>query len=138
MKTPKRERAPARPFRRDRGGGRLYSVYHTPSQRSPLAGEGGHTRFAVMKMLVAAAALFAAPAFAQSSAPIDPARMSAIVKELASDAYQGRAPGTPGEDKTIAYLVAQVKGLGLEPAGDKGGWAQAVPLVHTKIAPVKI
>src|SRR4051812_20200272 len=91
-----------------------------------------------MKMLVAAAALLAAPPFAQSSAPIDRARMSAIVKELASDAYQGRAPGTPGEDRTIDYLVAQVKALGLEPAGDKGGWTQAVPLVHTKTELVKI
>ena len=27
------------------------------------------------------------------------------VKTLASDAFEGRAPGTPGEDKTVAYLV---------------------------------
>jgi Zn-dependent M28 family amino/carboxypeptidase len=96
-----------------------------------------------MKMLLlAAAALIVTPASAQDKLPIDPARMSMIVKELASDPYQGRAPGTQGEEKTIAYLVAQVKALGLEPAGDpadgKGGWTQAVPLVHTKIGQVKI
>jgi len=86
-----------------------------------------------MKTLLVAAALLAAPAAAQDSRPIDPARMSAIVKELASEAYQGRAPATSGEDRTIAYLVAQVKALGLEPAGDDGGWTQKVPLIRTKV-----
>jgi len=90
-----------------------------------------------MKML-AAAFLLAAPAFAQDSAPIDPARMSAIVKELASDAYQGRAPATPGENRTVDYLVAQMKALGLEPAGDNGGWTQKVPLIRTKVGTGRI
>jgi Zn-dependent M28 family amino/carboxypeptidase len=67
---------------------------------------------------------------ADSPTPIDPARMSAIVKTLASDAFQGRAPGTPGEDKTVAYLVDQFRALGLQPAGEEGGWLQKVPLVH--------
>ena len=64
----------------------------------------------------------------------DPARLSSIVKTLASDDFQGRAPGSPGETKTIEYLTAQFKALGLEPAGDKGGYTQAVPLLHTQIA----
>ncbi|WP_294392710.1 M28 family metallopeptidase [uncultured Sphingomonas sp.] len=70
---------------------------------------------------------------AHASGPIDPSRLSAIVEALASDAYQGRAPGTPGEDKTIAYLVRQVKALGLEPAGPNGSFIQPVPLVRTQI-----
>ncbi|HEY6620425.1 MAG TPA: M20/M25/M40 family metallo-hydrolase [Steroidobacteraceae bacterium] len=65
------------------------------------------------------------------SSPIDPARLSATVKTLASDEFQGRAPGTPGEALTIAYLIDQFRLLGLEPAGDKGSWTQAVPLVHS-------
>jgi Zn-dependent M28 family amino/carboxypeptidase len=64
----------------------------------------------------------------------DPARLSAIVKTLASDDFQGRAPGSPGEAKTIEYLTAQFKALGLEPAGDRGGYTQTVPLLHTQIA----
>jgi Zn-dependent M28 family amino/carboxypeptidase len=65
--------------------------------------------------------------------------MSQITRVLASDAFQGRAPGTPGEDKTIPYLVQQFQAAGLEPAGDHGGWTQTVPMIHTKIeAPVDI
>ena len=88
-------------------------------------------------MLLRAAAplalLAAGAAHAQDSAPIDPAAMSATVREIASDAYQGRAPGTPGETKTVDYLAARFKALGLEPGGDKGGWTQAVPLIHTRL-----
>ena len=67
--------------------------------------------------------------------PISPGRMSDIVREIASDAYQGRAPGTPGESRTIAYLTARLKALGLEPAGEHGGWTQDVPLVRFDVEP---
>lgn len=76
------------------------------------------------------ALLVSMPVAGDSSSPIDPARMSAIVKTLASDAFQGRAPGTPGEATTVAYLVDQFRALGLRPAGENGGWLQKVPLVH--------
>ena len=65
-----------------------------------------------------------------AAAPITPAELSDTVKVLASDAYEGRAPGTPGEAKTIAYLVERLKALGLQPAGTGGGWTQAVPMIH--------
>ena len=74
--------------------------------------------------------LLASSALAQSSGPIDPARLSSITKALAADEMEGRSPGSPGEAKTIDYLVAQFKGLGLEPAGDKGAFTQDVPLVR--------
>ena len=41
--------------------------------------------------------------------------LSNIVKIMASDEFEGRAPGTPGEDKTVAYLIAQLQKIGLEP-----------------------
>ena len=66
--------------------------------------------------------------------PIDPKRMSDIVKTISSDEFQGRAPGTPGEAKTVEYLIERFKALGLKPAGDKGGWTQAVPLSRIQIA----
>jgi Zn-dependent M28 family amino/carboxypeptidase len=72
---------------------------------------------------------------ASLSGPIDPARLSATVKTLASDAFEGRAPGSPGEVKTVAYLIARFKALGLKPAGENGGWTQRVPLVHTQVLP---
>jgi len=60
-------------------------------------------------------------------------RMSEITRVLASAAFQGRAPGTPGEDKTIPYLIGQFKAAGLEPAGENGGWTQTVPMIHTQL-----
>ena len=79
----------------------------------------------------------AAPTPAPAPARIDPAALSATVKVLASDAFQGRAPGTPGEARTVDYLVGRLKALGLKPAGPGGSWTQAVPLVRTRLgAPV--
>jgi Zn-dependent M28 family amino/carboxypeptidase len=60
-------------------------------------------------------------------------RMSDITRVLASDDFQGRAPGTAGEDKTIPYLIQQFKDSGLEPAGENGGWTQTVPMIHTQL-----
>ena len=55
--------------------------------------------------------------------------MKEVVKEISSDAYEGRAPGTVGEEKTLAYLVQRFEALGLKP-GNKGSWFQDVPLVE--------
>ncbi len=75
-----------------------------------------------------AALLAPAVAAAQPAPGIDMGRVSAHVRILASDAFEGRGPGTPGEAKTVEYIVAQFKAEGLEPAGDGGGWTQAVTL----------
>jgi Zn-dependent M28 family amino/carboxypeptidase len=64
---------------------------------------------------------------------VDMQRMSEITRVLASDDFQGRAPGTEGEAKTIPYLVEQFKAAGLEPAGEHGGWTQTVPMIHTQL-----
>ncbi|AIT81107.1 M28 family metallopeptidase [Novosphingobium pentaromativorans] len=83
---------------------------------------------------VLAAALLAAsshPALAKVS--VDADRIAADVKTLASDTFEGRAPGTAGEDRTIGYLIARFQDLGLQPAGPDGQWVQTVPLLHTKL-----
>jgi len=67
-------------------------------------------------------------------AAIDSHRLSDIVKVLASDEFEGRAPGGPGEVKTIAFLVDQFQSMGLEPGGENGTWTHAVPLIHTHLA----
>ena len=65
--------------------------------------------------------------------------LSNIVKIMASDEFEGRAPGTPGEDKTVAYLVAQMQKIGLEPGGAKGSWTQAVPMMRSEVkSPIKM
>jgi len=88
-----------------------------------------------MKALALAAllAVASAPAVAQ----VDTQRMSEITRVLASDEFQGRAPGTPGEARTIPYLIEQFRAAGLEPAGENGGWTQTVPMIRTQLeAPV--
>ena len=59
--------------------------------------------------------------------------LSEHVRVLASDAFEGRAPATPGEARTIAYIVAELEKAGVQPGGDAGGWTQAVPLVRAEV-----
>jgi Zn-dependent M28 family amino/carboxypeptidase len=68
-----------------------------------------------------------------SSAPIDPNRMSTITRTLASDEFQGRAPGTEGEAKTIGWIAEEFRKAGLEPAGENGTYLQRVPLIRTQL-----
>jgi Zn-dependent M28 family amino/carboxypeptidase len=76
---------------------------------------------------------FAGAADAAAAPHVDMQRMSDITRTLASDAFQGRAPGTSGEEKTIPYLIEQFKAAGLEPAGENGGWTQTVPMIRTQL-----
>ena len=50
------------------------------------------------------------------------------IQRLASDAFEGRFPGSPGETRTTGYLVEQFKSLGLAPGNPAGGYLQKVPL----------
>jgi hypothetical protein len=75
-----------------------------------------------------------APA-ASASASVD--QMPAIdqnaimerIKVLASDEFEGRAPGTKGDELTVNYLVEESKKLGLQPGNPDGTYVQNVPLV---------
>ncbi|WP_217317951.1 M28 family peptidase [Rhodanobacter sp. C03] len=58
--------------------------------------------------------------------------VSQHVKVLASDAFEGRAPGTQGEQRTTDYLIQQFKRIGLQP-GNRGSWLQAVPYVQSTL-----
>jgi Zn-dependent M28 family amino/carboxypeptidase len=75
----------------------------------------------------------AATAAAQQAGPISAARLSLVTQALSSDAFEGRAPGTPGEQRTVDYLVQQFAALGLKPGGEDGGWTQRVDLVRTQM-----
>ncbi len=57
------------------------------------------------------------------------ATMKRVTQRLASDEFEGRGVGTPGEDKTVAYLIEEFERAGLEPGND-GSWVQQVPLVE--------
>jgi Zn-dependent M28 family amino/carboxypeptidase len=60
-------------------------------------------------------------------------RMSAVVRTVASDAFQGRGPATPAEEMTVNYIRDQMKAAGLEPGGPNGSWFQEVPLNQSDI-----
>ena len=55
---------------------------------------------------------------------------------LASDEYEGRAPGTKGEELTVKYLTEQFRAMGLKPGNPDGTYVQKVPLAGIKADPV--
>ena len=61
---------------------------------------------------------------------IDAGDFAEHVKQLASDEFGGRGPGTPGEEKTVEYIKAQFARIGLQP-GNGSDWFQTVPMVET-------
>src|SRR5690606_24043541 len=65
---------------------------------------------------------------------IDAGDFAEMVKTLSSDAFEGRAPGTPGGGKTVEYIKARMQQAGLQP-GNHGDWFQTVPMVETTTAP---
>jgi Zn-dependent M28 family amino/carboxypeptidase len=79
----------------------------------------------------------AATANAADSPKFDARRLSQDVKVLSSDEFEGRAPNTAGETKTVDYLIKQFKAAGLKPGGDlvkgKRSWTQDVPLGRFEI-----
>ena len=60
---------------------------------------------------------------------IDVSAVLAHTKALSSDEFEGRLPGTKGEQLTVAYLVDQFKQAGLKPGNTDGTYIQQVPLV---------
>ncbi len=68
--------------------------------------------------------------------PVPPRALNAITPEgilkhirvLASDEFDGRAPATVGEQKSLDYIIAQCKALKLSPGNPNGGWLQPVAL----------
>ena len=79
------------------------------------------------------AAAFSAPAIADepasSQAGLSGAAVLDHIKVLASDAFEGRGPGTPGEERTVAYLTEEFRKAGLKPGNPDGRFVQDVPLV---------
>lgn len=59
--------------------------------------------------------------------------LSMHIKVLASDEFGGRAPGTVGEDKTVAYLTQQFQRLGLKP-GNGDSYVQTVPMIESLVS----
>jgi Zn-dependent M28 family amino/carboxypeptidase len=80
-----------------------------------------------MRHLLTATLLLASTAANAQAVSVD--TMKEVTREISSDAYEGRAPATPAEAKTLAYIVQSFEKAGLKP-GNKGSWFQDVPLVE--------
>jgi len=70
--------------------------------------------------------------------PVDPQAILAHTRVLSSDEYEGRGPGTKGEELTVGYLVDQFKKLGLKPGNTDGTYVQKVPLVGITPTPTSL
>lgn len=65
--------------------------------------------------------------------PSNEVALARRIERLASDEFEGRAPATPGGEKTRAYIAVEFERLGLEPIG--GSYFQRVPLVKSTLDP---
>ena len=87
-------------------------------------------RLRPVHLLCGLAALAGSAAPAQDPAPnISAETLQRVTRALSSDEFQGRAPGTEGETRTVALLAQEFQRAGLRP-GNRGGWYQDVPLVE--------
>jgi Zn-dependent M28 family amino/carboxypeptidase len=91
-----------------------------------------------IRFAVAVAAVLASTALSAAvpTTTIDPKRLAAHIQTLGSDAYEGRGPNTPGETKSVAYIISQFQAAGLQPGGvvvaGKRTWTQPVPLLKAE------
>jgi Zn-dependent M28 family amino/carboxypeptidase len=67
--------------------------------------------------------------------PVSPEGLRAHIRTLSSDEFAGRAPASPGGERTRQYIAAEFERLGLEPIG--GSYFQDVPLVESNVVPEK-
>ena len=99
------------------------------------------TKLSLVSLFGVAILACAADLSSVASAKDDPvprvsaANILARTKVLASDEFEGRAPGSAGEEKTVAYLVTELQKLGLRPGNPDGTYIQNVPLVGITSSP---
>lgn len=69
--------------------------------------------------------------------PITPSRLRQLTSQISSDALLGRGPGTQGDQKARAYLVDELRGLGLTPGFAGQRWQQPFSLLGLHSHPPK-
>jgi hypothetical protein len=98
-------------------------------------------------VILAASAAFPMFALGQAALPLkhapQPTKPAITAADLmtrlyifADDSMAGRQGGTEGNLKATAYIAAELKKIGLVPAGDSGSYFQNVPLVRRSYATV--
>jgi Zn-dependent M28 family amino/carboxypeptidase len=66
---------------------------------------------------------------------IDSAGLLEHIKVLSSDQFEGRAPGSRGEEESVRYITAQFRKLGLKPGNPNGTYTQEVPMAGILTTP---
>src|SRR5205814_5432714 len=96
-------------------------------------------RLSCIVLLSFSFSLFAADKPAEKLKPaldvITPDALLAHIKILASDEFEGRAPGSKGEELSIKYISDQFRSIGLKPGNPDGSYFQEVPLAGIKSDP---
>lgn len=59
-------------------------------------------------------------------------------RALSADDMDGRRPGTPGAARAVAYIIDQMKAIGLRPGGVDGSWTQTVPMRSVVTDPARV
>jgi len=97
------------------------------------------SRWLVALFLTAPTSLFAVDELALRLEPaleaITPDGLLAHIKVLASDEFEGRAPGTKGEELSVKYITDQFKKIGLQPGNPDRTYTQEVSLAGIKSEP---
>lgn len=81
----------------------------------------------LLLLLLAACQPTITPDTAQLDITVESLKQHVLV--LADDSMQGRAPASPGEEKTVAYLISQFEAMGLKPGAADGSYIQDVPVM---------
>ncbi len=68
------------------------------------------------------------PALKPGLDAITPDGLLAHIKVLSSDEFEGRAPGSHGEELSVQYLSSEMRKLNLAPGNPNGSFIQEVPL----------
>src|SRR5260370_21273416 len=85
------------------------------------------TRFRFTMIAVALVGLAGRSLHAQTQPEITAADLRQRLYLIADDSMMGRETGSEGAFKASAYVAAEFRRLGLEPAGDHGTYFQTVP-----------
>ena len=79
--------------------------------------------------------LLVAVALPATGAPVMKETILKDIETLSSDDFEGRAPGSNGEERTVAFLIDRFKVLGLKPGNPDGTYVQKVPMSGFKATP---
>src|SRR5690348_16041292 len=96
------------------------------------------TLLTALAVLTAAGCTKSGPVAMAQLPDVDTAAVLSHTQTLSSDEFEGRAPGTKGEELTVNYLIDQFKKIGLKPGNPDGTYVQKVPLVGITPTPAPL